>query len=271
VLAGVKDSARNTLGAETSSGKLVAAGWVDPSGKLGITTGGKVHPDFRRQGLGTRLLEWAECRAGELLQHVNPNQMVITNEALSEGAQRLYLARGYTLVMEEEMRVGDLTRPFPGGGFPEGINLASWSPDMAIQFYQAYYHSFQDRPGFPSPSADDWINGNNEFDGFRPTLSVLARYLEEPVGFLTADVYSGLGWISQIGVVPAWRRKGLAKALIIEALRRFSDEGFKQVALHVNINNPSAINLYAQLGFTVRLKRARFVKVIKSPFNPDLL
>ena len=268
-LAGVKDIAWNTLGAETSAGKLVAAGWVDPSGKLGITTAGKVHPDFRRQGLGNRLLEWAECRAIELLQSGNSSQLVITNEALSEGAQRLYLARDYTLGMEEEMRVGDLTRPFPGGGFPEGINLASWSPDTAIQFYQAYCHSFQDRPGFPFPSADDWINGNNEFDGFRPTLSVLARYSEEPVGFLTADVYSGLGWISQVGVVPAWRRKGLAKALMIEALHRFSNEGFTQAALHVNVNNLAAINLYASLGFPVRLKRARFVKEIKAPSNPD--
>ncbi len=259
----VDQEAQHTTGAVSPEGSLIAAGWVKPLGELRVAVGGKVHPDYRHQGLGNHLLAWAENRATEMILPGKPIQLVITNESLSEEAHRLYLQRGFEQVMAEEMRVYDLTRPIPQMDFPEGITRITWSPETAGQFFQAYQNSFQDRPGFPNPSAVEWINDNIEFAGFRPDLSVLARSSDEPVGFLTADVFSGLGWISQVGVVPAWRGKGLAKALVLEALHHYEEAGFKLVALHVNVNNLPAIKLYAQLGFAYRLKRARYVKEIK--------
>ena len=252
--------ADNTLCAVSPEGRLVAVGWVKSLDELRVAIGGKVHPDDRHQGLGNHLLAWAENRAVELVKPGKPIQLVITNESLSEETHRLYSRWGYEQVMAEEMRVYDLSRPIPHLLFPEGITRIAWSPDTVGQFFQAYQNSFQDRPGFPNPSAEEWINGNLEFTGFRPDLAVLARFSDEPVGFLTADVFSGLGWISQVGVVPAWRGKGLAKALILEALHHFGEVGFELVALHVNVNNLPAIKLYAQLGFAYRLKRARYIK-----------
>lgn len=253
----------NNICAVSPQGSLVAAGWVIPFGELRIAFGGKVHPEFRRQGLGTQLMAWAEHRVGELHQTGDAVQLVITNEALAEDAHHLYMQCGFEQVLVEEMRVFDLSRSIPSSNIPEGISRLAWSAQTTDQFFQAYQNSFRQRPGFPNLSAQEWINGNLASDGFRPDLSVLAQFSDEPAGFLTAEAYKGLGWISQVGVVPAWRGQGLAKALIVEALRHFKEEGFKQVALHVNINNPAAINLYSQLGFVFRLTRARYVKEIK--------
>ncbi len=241
----------------------MAAGWLKPLTELRIAFGGKIHPGFRRQGLGSRLMAWAENRAADLHQPGKPIQLVITNESLGEDAHRLYEKWGFEQIMAEELRVSDLTQPFPSLNFPAGITRVAWSPETALQFFQAYQDSFRDRPGFPHLSAQAWIYGNLASEGFRPTLSILAQFSGIPVGFLTAEVLSGLGWISQVGVAPAWRGKGLAKALIVETLQHFREEGFKEVALHVNVNNPQAINLYSWLGFAYRLKRARYVKEIE--------
>ena len=208
-------------------------------------------------------MAWAECRAAELLQAGKSIQLVITNEALGDDAHRLYLQSGYEQIMAEEMQVYNLARPFASMEFPDGITRVAWSAETAGQFFKAYQDSFRDRPGFPNLSAQEWINGNLESEGFRPDLSVLALFSNQPVGFLTAEVFSGLGWISQVGVIPAWRGKGLARALMTETLQGFRAEGFKEAALHVNVNNPQAIHLYSQLGFVYRLTRARYVKEIK--------
>jgi mycothiol synthase len=266
-----RDQAENTMCVEAGDGSLVAAGWIEPLDDRRVAIRGGVHPDFRRSGLGSRLLDWAEQRAGVLAQPGDAVQLVITNEALSEGAHALYVQRGFEQVMAEEMRLYDLARPVLPVNFPEGITLLTWSVNTAGQFFQAYHNSFRDRPGFPNPSAGEWIQDNLESEGFRPDLSWLACFSGEPAGFLTADVSYGLGWISQVGVTPAWRGRGLARALMVKALNGFKAAGFKQAALHVNVNNSAAINLYSHLGFTYHLTRARYVKIIVNaqPLNKD--
>jgi len=72
------------------------------------------------------------------------------------------------------------------------------------------------------------------------------------VGFVTAAV----GWIVQVGVVPAARGAGLGAALVREAMTRMQTDGATEVWLDVNVNNPAA-RLYAWLGFRNEGRRAR--------------
>jgi mycothiol synthase len=65
-------------------------------------------------------------------------------------------------------------------------------------------------------------------------------------------------WIVQVGVVPAARRRGLAAALVSEALGRLRAEGSDQAWLTVNVNNPGAAAVYRRLGFEGRGRRARY-------------
>jgi ribosomal protein S18 acetylase RimI-like enzyme len=73
------------------------------------------------------------------------------------------------------------------------------------------------------------------------------------IGFVTAAV----GWIVQVGVVPAARGEGLGAALIREALTRMQDDGATEAWLDVNVNNPAA-KLYERLGFRHQGRRARY-------------
>ena len=64
----------------------------------------------------------------------------------------------------------------------------------------------------------------------------------------------GTGWVDQMGVRPAWRKRGLGGALLCEAMHRFKASGLGWAALSVSTENRRALRLYQRLGFE-RVKR----------------
>ena len=85
--------------------------------------------------------------------------------------------------------------------------------------------------------------------------SLLAELPEAgDAGFVTAAV----GWIVQVGVVPAARGRGLGRALVTESLGRMAADGEIEAWLNVNVDNPGAAELYRRIGFTDRGRRARY-------------
>ena len=247
--------------------QLAAVGWVlagEPTeGAQRIRLGGQVHPEFRRQGIGEALLSWAELRALQVGQPGLTLQLAITNESLTEGANVLYLQSGYENVLTEQMLVRPLDEVAAPDPLPEGLTVRAWDAASAPLFFQAYAEGFSDRLGDIVPVQAEWIADYTENDEhFRPDLSRVVLEDEKPVGFVTCEVDGKTGWISQIAVVQEHRRKGLAHALLLDALQRFQQEGCEEAALHVNANNARAASVFVDTGFVPRLIRAKFMKEI---------
>ena len=60
------------------------------------------------------------------------------------------------------------------------------------------------------------------------------------------------GWTEDISTARRWRRRGVAKALIVESIRELAARGMTEVALGVHTENPNgAYDLYAGLGYEV--------------------
>ena len=87
---------------------------------------------------------------------------------------------------------------------------------------------------------------------------------EEPggaiVGYIMARVETGLGYIHRfitqkghvisIAVDPAYRRRGIGRALMLESMKAMKERyGGKEVFLEVRVSNEPAIRLYEKLGF----------------------
>jgi ribosomal protein S18 acetylase RimI-like enzyme len=136
--------------------------------------------------------------------------------------------------------------------------VATWDAARAAHFFQAYEAAFRERPGFPRWRAAQWIGDYLENENARHDWSLLAQVGEMPVGFVLASAEKPEAYIMQIGVIPPQRRRGLASALIIEATRRMQTAGETTAQLLVNVNNPSAIHTYTQLGFVTTGRRARY-------------
>ncbi|MEV4352488.1 GNAT family N-acetyltransferase, partial [Actinoplanes sp. NPDC049596] len=176
-------------------------------------------------------------------------------ESLTDDAAALFDTRGLRQDFAEDVMWADLAGEPPAAVWPEGAAMVSWSGEVARRFHAVYDASFRDRPGFPGYRADDWIDENEEDEDFRPDCSLLVSLPGVgDAGFVTA----ARDWIIQVGVVPSARRRGLAAALVSEALARLQADGSDHAWLTVNVNNPGAAAVYRGLGFRNRGRRARY-------------
>ena len=83
--------------------------------------------------------------------------------------------------------------------------------------------------------------------------SVLARDAAgAPVGFGLLGLRGAHGWCGEFGVVPAWRRQGLGRALLAALLDQARVAGCRTVQLEVAAANRPAQRLYEAGGFCLR-------------------
>jgi mycothiol synthase len=260
----MQESPRATIGAFDTSGRLVAGAAAQPAhtdDEYRAAIVGQVHPTERGRGLGRFLMAWSLAQAGALLASCpadRPRALHLLTEGLTARAERLYARYGFMQQFAEDVMLRDLHAPIPDAPLPLEIALATWTPALAPQFFEAYDSSFRDRPGFPSWSAEQWIAWVADDDEFRPELSLLATATQQPVGFVVCSDE----WIVQVGTRPEWRGRGLGSALVIEALRRWRAAGGERMLLDVNANNPMARRVYERLGFEVIGRRARYVRAL---------
>jgi GNAT superfamily N-acetyltransferase len=71
----------------------------------------------------------------------------------------------------------------------------------------------------------------------------------EPAAFAFLALRGDEGWIGGMGTVPAYRRRGLGEAALIEVLAEARDRNAKSVRLEVIEQNEAARRLYEKLGF----------------------
>ena len=76
------------------------------------------------------------CRSGA--------RSAVATEALTEPAHHLYRAYGFKPVSGALAMRCDLQTPLPTRALPDGISLASWQPELAGHFYQAYQAAFRE-------------------------------------------------------------------------------------------------------------------------------
>ncbi len=69
-----------------------------------------------------------------------------------------------------------------------------------------------------------------------------------------------------ISTARAWRRRGVARALIAASLRELAARGMEEAALSVHTENPNgAFQLYESMGYQV----VRMFTDLKKPMEPD--
>lgn len=182
-------------------------------------------------------------------------------ENITEEIIQKYREDGFKLVFQEYVMEHDLSA-IHEVETPLSLEFRTWSTPLEEDFYQVYYQSFKDRPGFPEWSMEKWMDWISSGSTFCPDLTEIATFKNNPVGFIATDSDPDLpdthGYIIQVGVIPEWRRKGIATILTTRCLKACRTNGKTRVALHVNENNPSAIRLYERLGFKTVRNRGTF-------------
>jgi mycothiol synthase len=235
--------------------------WHRPSGEReerAFVVGG-VDPEFRRQGVGTMLMEWLLGRAGELLQAV-PNQLPRFVRSMAfdfeESAIRLYQRHGMKPVRYHDELLRELI-DIPDLVVPAGVDIIVWDPDRSEEARLAQNAAFADHWGSTPRDREAWEHDLTGF-GVRLDLSYLATANGDVIGVCRNSHYPSDqavtgrldGWIDQLSVVRSHRQRGVASALIMASLRSFQEAGFTHAALGVDSENPTgAYRVYERLGF----------------------
>ena len=243
----------DTLAAVDSDGELLALGWMDRN----ITLGGVV-PAARGRGLGRRLLEWAEERvaAGE------GDTVRVDVHENNPSKEALVRAAGYEAVRWEHRMNRTLDDALPDApAMPPGLTLTPYRAELDRAVWRAHVEAFAQHWGAGPPDEQRWSHWFTGSRAFQPEVSWIMLDGEEIAGYLLTYFWeadaAGTGvreaFVGQIGVRPAWRRRGVGGLLIATALRSYRDAGYERATLTVDTGNETgALGLYERAGFAVR-------------------
>ena len=81
-------------------------------------------------------------------------------------------------------------------------------------------------------------------------VTVLAEAEGKLAGLCIVQLEDRTGYIVTLDVVPAWRRRGLARRLMAELESRLHSAGALEMELHVFTGNAVAIRFYESIGYS---------------------
>jgi mycothiol synthase len=220
-----------------------------------------VDPAFGERGIGTALLAWNEARlreiAAELDAHDKQFELYI-NDA-NAGGTALARGNGYEPVTYGAEMIRPSVDDLPDHRLPDGVEIRPVSEDQMRAIWEADAEAFRDHWGFVEPTEASYQRFLS-FPHNDPTLWKIAWDEEGIVGQVrsfidpaqNAELGRNRGWTEFISTARRGRRRGIAKALIVESIRELGSRGVTEVALGVHTENPNgAYDLYSGLGYEV--------------------
>jgi mycothiol synthase len=264
------DPRRDVLLAEdAATGEVVAYGRVgraeQADGVRRYTTMVRSTPQSRRKGLGTTMLRWFEAHARELDAALPRNERtVLETWAFDNQADAIALLtrEGFTPVRYgyDMSRPLDDATPIPDFPLPAGFEIRSVTPAHYRAIWDADVEAFRDHNGFAEPGEARYQAWLNDPLFFQPDLWKVAWDVEKNEvasmvrNFINRDENARLnrkrGYTEDICTRRQYRRRGLARALIVESLRMHKALGMTEAALSVDATNPTgALRVYEDCGF----------------------
>jgi len=264
------DVRRDVLLAEdAATGEVVAYGRVgraeQADGVRRYTTMVRSVPQSKGKGLGTTMTRWFEARARELDAALPPNEHTVLETWAVEtqkDVSALLTHEGYAPARYgyEMTRPLDDATPIPDFPLPDGFEIRPALPEHYRAIWDADVEAFRDHNGFAEPGESRYEAWLNDPLFFQPDLWKVAWDVEtnEVAGmvqnFINHDENAKLnrkrGYTEGISVRRPYRRRGLARALIVESLCMHEALGMTEAALGVDATNPTgALRVYEDCGF----------------------
>ena len=169
-----------------------------------------------------------------------------------EGHGWSMVAKAYEMLRRSLTDVPDL-------GMPDGLEVRPVTASDAGRVWDALVDGFHDHRHKPEATEEDRQRflDNPVHD---PSLWVIAFDGDEIAGGVVniidpeenAETGLAQGYVEAVFTRPAWRRRGLARSLVAESLRRLRERGMASAMLGVDGANPNqAMTLYEDVGFEI--------------------
>jgi len=234
--------------------------WLEANGSEIYRSVAFLLPAWRRRGIGSALLAWGEQRLTEIAAQ-NPfasERFFESAAADSEtGAQALLDGHAYAPVRHFFTMVRPDLENIPELPLPAGLEVRPVEMKDLQLIRDAMVDAFRDHWGFNEENeqtVEQWVENPN----FDPSLWKVAWEGDQVAGMVLSYIddrenqaYNRKrGWTEDISVRRPWRRRGLARALLVQSLHAVRQRGMQEAALGVDTQNPTgALNLYESVGF----------------------
>lgn len=167
----------------------------------------------------------------------------------------------------------------PSMPLPDGLSWRPMVDDEATRrvIWDAMIEAFRDHRDEPEASDADWRQFRDE-PKYDPSLWAIAYDGDDvaggALGLIDRELieHQGIqrGYVDAVFTRPAWRRRGLARAAVVEVLVRFRERGMTSAFLEVDGLNPNqAMGLYESLGFAIVTTSADWTKPLPDDHERD--
>jgi ribosomal protein S18 acetylase RimI-like enzyme len=230
---------------EVEKGEIVAVTICKPRGELRVF----IHPKFRKyeemlvEALETQFKEMNENYAGKRVYFIVEDGDTIREDLLKK---RGYENKGiceHNRILQEYFEVMSIP-------LPEGYKIRHVDIEKDFENYRAVQGSVFPHCGEYMTREAARVYSKAEF--YHPERDIVAV---APDGSFAAfatgrmDPISKLAEIEPVGVHPDHRRKGLAKAVVLECIRKLKEHGANVVVILGAASSEGATRLYDSIGF----------------------
>jgi GNAT superfamily N-acetyltransferase len=230
-------------------GEVVAWGsaglnvWTSEPGQSELSI--YVHPDHRKQGIGTTLADrlhqhLTEVGAIRVRTFVQPEGLEFARNLGYDGTRRMH----YSGVDVRALPAQPQT--------PDGIELVTLDQVEPRQAYTADTIAGLDEPGDAPMDAvgyDEWLEEIWRGPSLDKSLSVAAMVGDEIVCFTVVETAGDRAWSGMTGTIPSYRGRGLAKLVKSVALRRAAAAGITHAYTSNDDENAPMLAINNWLGY----------------------
>jgi len=235
---------------------------------------GFLAPAWRRKGIGASMFHWIENRLRVIAESHAVTETGLLESFVSDG--NIGLA---TLLEKNNYKpiryIVTMVRPdlenIPDFPMPDGLEVRPVLPEHYQAIWDASEEAFRDHWGYSKSTEEDYQAWLGDKTIFEPQLWQIAWDLNtnEIAGQVRTFINAAenekydhkRGYTEFISVRRPWRKRGLARALIVRSLRLQKEQGMTESALGADSENISgATRVYEDCGFQVTKRNTIYRK-----------
>jgi ribosomal protein S18 acetylase RimI-like enzyme len=227
----------------------------------------QVLPAYEWAGIEDEAIAWVETYLAELREREVEQWggNLVCGAWQDNGLRRMFLGQhGFRYCGEfaEVNLLRSLEEPLPEAALPDGFQVRAIAEKGEIAMRAAAHRAVW-LPWTDGNIRDDDYAYFMQLPAYHPDLDVV---VVAPDGNIAAfvngwiDPVNRIGELGSVGAVPAYRRLGLTRAVLLDGLRRMKVRGMERACVSTGVSNIPAIRLYQSIGFEIMNQYLDYVK-----------